>query len=288
MRSLVPFKSQPQEVAPLTGRELLPKAVDNGLKDLMIGFAAPAQVDDDKLRLVRLYHEAISDFDPAIAAAAIRRLKFHNPRNPFRPTAQDVFEACVKKEKVWKRRTHDYFLGRSGEWAYDDDIGGAPLTPECTLLPVTIVNWLRTVLADEDAIRQAKQLDKEQLERIPSECFPTQTRENVLAHIVAREADERRCSALFASIENDRLRAAAERVVERGKCKYSDLCKRSDQEILELAHIDFNSRRQSLAEYRARKGAYAWPGYLTNPERQALIDTELTIIDEEWGTEGAR
>src|SRR4029077_6460740 len=81
--------------------EALPATIKAGLKDLMVAFSGPTPEGDDRLTLVRIYADAASRFCPAIAEVAIERLRFHNPRNPFRPTPQDLFEHCEKTQKAW-------------------------------------------------------------------------------------------------------------------------------------------------------------------------------------------
>ena len=257
MRSLVPFKSQPQEVAPVTGRELLPKAVDNGLKDLMIGFAAPAQVDDDKVRLVRLYHEAISDFDPAIAAAAIRRLKFHNPRNPFRPSPQDLFECCNKVQNAWNRAVAAYFLDdcRWGEVVWRRNEGGIdlgsvpPLMPGCIIPDAIAIDALtrhiaiRTGPGSYDPLETAS---GERLGMIPDECFPPGLRELTLAAITRREekqAKRARWDAFLRTLRSDENTIATRIISRHGG---DEECTLSEAEVLERV-------REELGERSAKK-----------------------------------
>src|SRR5204863_9812650 len=94
-RSLV--TRQAAEVIPPQPRALavvnpgsVPKSISEGILGLMTVFAAKDEADADKKRLMRVYVEAIEGFDESVVAATLRYLKFHNPRNPWRPTPQDV------------------------------------------------------------------------------------------------------------------------------------------------------------------------------------------------------
>src|SRR5215472_1962763 len=82
----------------------VPKAVSEGILDVMSAFAAKDEADSDKMRLMRVYVEAVEGFDESVVTAALRYLKFHNPRNPWRPTPQDVYERCKSTVATWKRK----------------------------------------------------------------------------------------------------------------------------------------------------------------------------------------
>ena len=82
----------------------VPKAISEGILDLMTAFAAKDEADTDKMRLMRVYVEAAEGFDESVVAATLRHLKFHNPRNPWRPTPQDVYERCNRTVAAWERK----------------------------------------------------------------------------------------------------------------------------------------------------------------------------------------
>lgn len=86
----------------LTTQAALSPAIKRGIGDLLIAFPAgsPAVQSEDRLRLLQIYAEACREFDEGVAEEALKHLKFHNPRNPFAPTPQDVREACQKVVKA--------------------------------------------------------------------------------------------------------------------------------------------------------------------------------------------
>ena len=89
----------------------LPAAISSGILDLWVSFVSQGQDPDDKKRALRVYGEAVAGFDPAIAEFAINWLKLHNPRNPYRPTAQDVHEHCRRLERSWRNAVEKFLKG---------------------------------------------------------------------------------------------------------------------------------------------------------------------------------
>lgn len=91
-----------RDLVVLRGREVtaagavaLPAHIKGALSDLMTAFSTGAQRGLDKPRLLQMYADAIAGFDEAIALAALKRLLLHNPQNPFHPTPQTIYEACM-------------------------------------------------------------------------------------------------------------------------------------------------------------------------------------------------
>src|SRR4051812_42129609 len=83
----------------------LPSEIANGIFDLLTAFATGARQEDaEKMRLLRIYGESIAGYDVAIALHALGWLLLHNPRNPYRPTPQDVHETCQNLIKEWRKR----------------------------------------------------------------------------------------------------------------------------------------------------------------------------------------
>jgi hypothetical protein len=88
-RSLIARQSaETLPVAASVGK--VPAVIVEGIMDLVVSFASQAQTDDDTRRALRIYREAVGEFDVAVAAHALSWLKFHNPRNPYRPTDGSV------------------------------------------------------------------------------------------------------------------------------------------------------------------------------------------------------
>jgi hypothetical protein len=97
MRSLAVAKATGTAIAIIDSRVSLPKPIVTGVKDVLIAFpAGVVGAAEDKVRLLQIYAEAVDGSHEAVAAFALRHLKFHNPRNPFPPTPQDVRELCEK------------------------------------------------------------------------------------------------------------------------------------------------------------------------------------------------
>lgn len=74
-------------------------SAEEGYKDLMVAFLPDDPSSDDREGLVKLYREAVAKFDEQTISASCEWLILHNPRNPYRPTPQDLAEAC--RDKAW-------------------------------------------------------------------------------------------------------------------------------------------------------------------------------------------
>jgi hypothetical protein len=114
IKSLVPVQSRgeavsiAQSTAMVTVRGISP-GIQSSLKKLLVAFpaGAPQQLDDRVIQ-ARVYTEACEGFEECVVAYVLRRMPFHNPRNPFPPTAQDVHERCRDISAAWKRRAAHY------------------------------------------------------------------------------------------------------------------------------------------------------------------------------------
>jgi hypothetical protein len=162
----------------------LPPAIANGILDVLTAFAAgPQQADADKKRLVRIYEEAVVGLEAAVAEHAIGWLKLHNPRNPFRPTPQDVYETCEKLAKEWRQRVLHHFVGRgstSAPWGLcqgrtyglEFPWGAEPFAPGCPIPDAVAKSFLRDYLGHgQDVVKDLAELGRERLAKIPSDCF---------------------------------------------------------------------------------------------------------------------
>ena len=125
--ALVTVKTAPQNAIDprrdirIFKKSAVPASIKDGILDLVVAFpAGPKQEPADQARQLRLYAEACDGFEVCIVSYVLRNLPFHNPRNPFLPTPQDVRELCNRVRNVWIRRVNGYFLGRNyeppGKW----------------------------------------------------------------------------------------------------------------------------------------------------------------------------
>lgn len=72
------------------------KVIVANLTALEIAFADGRKLDQSQGDMrVALWLEALENIPPAIAIFATRRMRLFNPRNPFAPTPQDLFEAAT-------------------------------------------------------------------------------------------------------------------------------------------------------------------------------------------------
>lgn len=155
----------------------LPAVVSDAIVDILITFSAGNQDDTDKKRVVRVYQSAVADFHSAVAEAGIAWIMRHNPRNPFRPTAQDVYEACEMIAAFWKQRVIQFFF-EDGVWhherikyeRHDPRKGPEPLNPGCMVPDELVLKHLTDKISFYEAEILAK-LGRKRLLAIPKECF---------------------------------------------------------------------------------------------------------------------
>lgn len=185
----------------------LPAPISNGIFDLLTAFAAgPQQEDADKKRLVRIYSESVAVFPPAVSEYALRWLKLHNPRNPFRPTPQDVYEACEGAQRYWRDRVVAHFTSPEpahARWPWQDysgiikgcggEWGPAPFAEGC-LIPETLVKQFLKDHLDRghELNSRLASLGRARLSKIPEECFVRDQQQAILDLV---EADEKRREA---------------------------------------------------------------------------------------------
>lgn len=282
-----------QSVAKVSAANL-PLPISSGIFDLLAAFAAgPNQDDADKKRLLRIYAEAVAGFPAAVAERAIRRLKLRNPRNPFRPTPQDVFEACEWTAKVWRDRVLAYFTSRDPKyttWGWEDgrgpEWGSAPFS-EGSLIPAGLVHAILCAYLAEIGVNKSNELadlGRERFMRIPADCFAIGLRAEVLAMIAKAEAREEartKTRAHEAALDPE-LRWYRLQVM-----RYGDCLDKSDEEITALAkaamadaHAEKERKEATAIEQRKRMIA------TNKPEvRQALNrmhDMEAKGTTKEW------
>lgn len=169
----------------------LPAVVSDGIVNLLSTFSAGNQNDTDKTRIVRVYQYAVSEFHPAIAEAGVAWIMRHNPRNPFRPTAQDVSEACDMVAAFWKQRVIQFFF-ENGVWhherinyeAHDPRRGPAPLRPGCMVPDELVLKHLTDKISFYEAETIAK-LGRKRILAIPEECFLADKQQDALRIIEA-------------------------------------------------------------------------------------------------------
>jgi len=160
-------------------------AIKSAINDLTLAFAMGAQRSEHDLRrTLELYERAVAGFDRRLVAEVLEWLILHNPRNPFTPTPQDLFEACKARQSQWYASTLSKYglLGNVVPHA----------TPTHEAPPDVEVAFLR------DKITATLKFDREPLislsdakfNAIPHEAFPEQSRDDLLAERKARTARE--------------------------------------------------------------------------------------------------
>ena len=116
-------------------------------------------------------------FEPCIASYVLKTLRFHNPRNPFPPTVQDVYELCVKTRKGWGTSIETFYLSGS-QWRWP---GPEPDQPGCFIPWPVVFGMLQERVAEEGLhSRRWTNLSEERFERIPVEAFAAGQRDGVI------------------------------------------------------------------------------------------------------------
>jgi hypothetical protein len=77
----------------LVSAQNLPRSIRDGIRNLLIAFPAGKPADpSDMVPMISIYAAMVDSFPLAAVERALVELLSNNPRNPFPPTAQDVYE----------------------------------------------------------------------------------------------------------------------------------------------------------------------------------------------------
>jgi len=276
-------------------------AVVSGIGDLLISFASQAQGDTDARRLLEIYVEATKHVHRVVAEEAVKSLLFDNPRNPFRPSPQDVYERCQKINGRWSGAVRAYFLGFSSDrFTAVSNLRSAPLTEGCIvpdeLVKAYLRSWLETC-RDGDL----ETLGRNRLALIPDECFKDGQKARVLEKIEEEERieAEREAKKKYLESLDPALREMRSHVIEWNS--RGGRCTLSEDKIIELAKeriVAEEKRRQKLVrkleelkvsdpgmygavERRARCAigpAFKW-SVITQDERLEAMGSAIRLIE---------
>lgn len=257
----------------------LPNTVSNGILDILSSFSAQNQEDTDKRRLLRVFGEAVCGFDTAVVDSAINWLKKHNPRNPWRPSPQDLYETCEATRKLWCDRVVNYFTGSEPmfvNWRWEDGSGyvkpkcdrtwGAPPFTDGAIIPPTVAKaFLLESMASAEY--RVVEIPAARFDRIPVDCFPNGLYDRILKarEDLARreiEAQKRReyLASLGPELQRYRAKAALELVGEP-----EDKIIARAREYMAAANSEADRRKQDAEDDRKRAQVH------TDPEVQSAI-----------------
>lgn len=194
----------------------LPFAIKSGLRDLMVAFPAGAQQDiADKGRLAQIYWEACAGNPSFVIEEALRHLKFHNPRNPFPPTPQDLFELCAKKTSNFEASLFLYYLqgydwdGRSNPCGRNamNQSGPEPGHVNCIIPPDFVTAYLEGQIASDPDVVQSRLVDlpDDKFARFPRELLTDQSYASLLALRERRVLAEREYEEYLDEVRHRRL-----------------------------------------------------------------------------------
>lgn len=169
----------------------MPAAVKDGVQELYHAFADPGQKDDmGKAYTMKSYIRAIEGKHPFLVLWCLEHLILHNPRNPFRPSAQDVHEFIGKTGGRWTSAIVEYFLERS----YKDDVrwsgalDGPPSYDGACPLPIDmVVAAISKELSHSPPLKDLESLSDVRFARIPKPAFPGTLYQEVMARRVAHK-----------------------------------------------------------------------------------------------------
>ena len=118
----------------------LPGPVVGAVRQLLLCYQTGGAANErDYDVVVSVYMEIVARFPPLVAEMAVKRLLVKNPRNPFRPSPQDVHDAMAKMMKSWEESVFSYLTTDSWiDWTRDEtifmkEIGAPPLHPGCLI-----------------------------------------------------------------------------------------------------------------------------------------------------------
>jgi hypothetical protein len=276
------------------GRVTVPEL--EGIKDLAL-FGGPAWIEGDLKRYLKLCIEAVAPYDQEIRMEAIARLRFHNPRNPLRPTHQDLREACGKVQSEFERVVVEYFSTNYGDGGPDRkwpaNMGAPPFAPESRVSFDVAKRAVESMLARYVGIYGSRLADQRitlaRFDEIPESVFPPGERDKHREVHVRRE--ERRLSWIKHSIYLHQLpeivRDARRDLV--GSChqwrKYGEnfeTCEapptEMERDILRCAKA---TALEKIARSRLQNGMsrFEWT-QMHDGDKRALVDAEIKKLDE--------
>jgi hypothetical protein len=182
---LVPIKSttmaamdQPNAVPSVITANTLPHNVMRGIVDLLLSFPAGRPLStDEHARVLQLYGEALFDTETVIAEYALQRLRRFNPRNPFPPTPQDLFQECNRIRRLWRSRVIDHLI-MGQQWDDEplnagkrDPWGPPPLTEGCWVPHDSVLSALRAGIQSGRYETYLLIMTDADFERLPDEAF---------------------------------------------------------------------------------------------------------------------
>ncbi|SDP41405.1 hypothetical protein SAMN04488061_2906 [Filomicrobium insigne] len=117
-----------RHIATTDSRPQLPKAIQEGIRDLRLAFpAGPSQTSADAVRSVQLYAEACAGFEADVVEYALQHLRYHNINNPWPVTVQDLNEVCRLTRSSWKWRTAAHY-GAGNKEGWESEVFGSSYT----------------------------------------------------------------------------------------------------------------------------------------------------------------
>jgi hypothetical protein len=266
-----------------------------GIKDLAL-FGGPAWIDDDLKRYLKLCIEAVAPFDREVRLETIARIRFDNPRNPLRPTHQDLRDACKKVEAEFRKAVIKYFSTNYGEDGPDSKwpakMGGPPFTPECRVsFDVAKVGVVSMINAGPygDGRLQEQKINLARFDEIPESVFPPGERDkHRKVHVEREERRQRwiRYSIYLESLPKIVCEARRDLVHSHHLWRqYGENIERSDppptdteRDILRCAK---RLALERIARVRLQGGMsnFAWT-QMPESDKRALVDAEVNTLDE--------
>jgi hypothetical protein len=169
---------------PVEKREVV--AVRSAINDITIAFSAGGQRSEHEMRRsLELYEKAVIGFDRRLVAEVLNWLLLHNPRNPFAPTPQDLFEACNRLDDKWRMKT----LGKFG-------LGGRSSSEGSTVPPDIEIKFLRHAIEaslkwpqHSSTFERLIKMEEAVFIQLPVDAFPDGRRDEIVA--LRKEQHER-------------------------------------------------------------------------------------------------
>jgi hypothetical protein len=195
------------------GTEPLHPLAETAIKRLIAAPAGSAQSNDDRMYELMNYREACSGKPLCLVVYTLNQLRRFNPRNPFKPSPQDVFEHIATAERKFKLRVKNWFFRDAQEWgvstegrnkgmelvkpSFGCEWGPEPLAEGCFVSRDLVIQWLRAeleqlaTLDDEGALGRHPIAHSEDIgARIPAECWPEGLQARIAESQRRRAADE--------------------------------------------------------------------------------------------------
>ena len=159
---------------------VVPRDVEDGILALPVAFPAHRAQDEGERNLAaRLRLEAFEGFEVFIAVFVLKRVRLRNPRHPFPPNGQDLFDLAGKTRNVLQRAVTDACLSGNNWFLYSSDLPAGwfdsgtppPFAPGSIIPDYVACQWIHDYVAKTANLDKLRDVNGWSLERYRANAY---------------------------------------------------------------------------------------------------------------------